>query len=157
MTAPVAPILICYDGSQGARSAIATAADLFAGRPAIVLHVWSPVAVIAAAYAGAVAIPAYTDDEILRASTAIAEDGRALAAAAGLEARAEVAKITLDGIWPTILAVADRDDARVIVLGARGLSTFKALVLGSVSHGVAQHSHRPVLVVPPPGDAAATA
>jgi nucleotide-binding universal stress UspA family protein len=60
-----------------------------------------------------------------------------------------VAKVTLDGMWPTILEVADRDDARVIVLGARGLSTFKAIALGSVSHGVAQHSHRPVLVVPP--------
>jgi len=35
------------------------------------------------------------------------------------------------------------------MLGARGLSTFKSLLLGSVSHGVAQHSHHPMLIVPP--------
>ncbi len=37
----------------------------------------------------------------------------------------------------------------MIVIGARGLSTFKSFVLGSVSHGVAQHAHVPVLIVPP--------
>ncbi len=35
------------------------------------------------------------------------------------------------------------------MLGTRGLSGFKSMVLGSVSHGVAQHAHVPVLVVPP--------
>ena len=45
----------------------------------------------------------------------------------------------------------------IIVLGARGLSTFKSLVLGSVSHGVVQHAHRPVLIVPPPTRSETTA
>ena len=56
---------------------------------------------------------------------------------------------TYAGTAHDILAAADRHDAVIIVLGARGLSTFKAMVLGSVSHGVAQHAQRPVLIVPP--------
>ena len=44
---------------------------------------------------------------------------------------------------------ADQYDAELIVLGARGLSAFKSMILGSVSHSVAQHARRPVLIVPP--------
>ena len=61
----------------------------------------------------------------------------------------ETAEVTFDGTWHTILDAADEYDAGLIVVGARGLSTFKSVMLGSVSHGIAQHSHRPVLVVPP--------
>ena len=44
------------------------------------------------------------------------------------------------------------------MLGARGLSAVRSIVLGSVSYSVAQHAHLPVLIVPPdrqPEDAAA--
>src|ERR1700675_1102159 len=47
------PILLCYDGSEGARHAIETAGELFPERRAIVLYVWSPVATIFAAYGAA--------------------------------------------------------------------------------------------------------
>jgi hypothetical protein len=42
------PILICYDGSEGSRRAIETTAELFPGKTAIVLRVWSPMAASAA-------------------------------------------------------------------------------------------------------------
>lgn len=143
------PILICYDGSEGSRHAIEKAGELFPAKAAIVLHVWSPFAIIAAAYGGAVALPSYEDDELQKAATRTADDGCRLASAAGLQARPEVAEVTFEGSWHTILGVADECEASLIVVGARGLSTFKSLVLGSVSHGVTQHAHRPVLVVPP--------
>jgi nucleotide-binding universal stress UspA family protein len=79
----------------------------------------------------------------------IAAQGAVIANAAGLRATPEIAEARLESDWESILNAADRMDASVIVLGARGLSGFRSLVLGSVSHGVAQHSHRPVLVVPP--------
>jgi nucleotide-binding universal stress UspA family protein len=151
MTTPAgAPILLCYDGSAGSVRAIETAAALFPGREAIVLHVWSPIGVIAAAYAGGmVSLPAYDDDELRHAATEVAARGARAAAAAGLAAKAEVAEVTFDGTAQAILSAADRHEAKVIVLGARGLSAFKSALLGSVSHGVAQHAHRAVLIVPP--------
>jgi nucleotide-binding universal stress UspA family protein len=40
------------------------------------------------------------------------------------------------------------DDAETIVVGTRGRSGIKSMLLGSVSHAVLQHADRPVLVVP---------
>jgi nucleotide-binding universal stress UspA family protein len=47
-----------------------------------------------------------------------------------------------------LLEVADELQADVIVMGRRGLGRVKEVVLGSVSHEVALHSQRPVLLVP---------
>jgi nucleotide-binding universal stress UspA family protein len=38
----------------------------------------------------------------------------------------------------------------VIVLGSRGLTGVREAFEGSVSHDVAEHAGRPVLIVPPP-------
>ena len=53
--------------------------------------------------------------------------------------------------WEGIVAVADEIDAPVIVLGSRGLKGVREVFEGSVSHDVAEHASRPVLIVPPPG------
>lgn len=47
----------------------------------------------------------------------------------------------------TIVRVAEEQKADLIVLGSRGLGTFKRLRLGSVSDGVLHHAHCPVLIV----------
>ena len=142
------PILLCYDGSAGAKRAIQTVAGLFPGRDAAVLHSWRPISGIASAYA-ILPVAAYDEGEVRRAAMRIASQGAVIANAAGLHATPEIAEARLESDWEAILLAADRMDACLIVLGARGLSGFRSLVLGSVSHGVAQHSHRPVLVVPP--------
>jgi nucleotide-binding universal stress UspA family protein len=149
-THDTAPILLCYDGSAGSQRAIETAGAQFPGRTAIVLYVWSPIAVIAAAYGGnMVSLPAYSDAELEEIASKVAAVGAQEAAAAGLAAEAEIAEVTFDGTARVILNMADRHDASLVVVGARGLSAFKSMLLGSVSHGVAQHAHRPVLIVPP--------
>ncbi|WNF38677.1 universal stress protein [Bacillaceae bacterium IKA-2] len=45
-----------------------------------------------------------------------------------------------------ILDYAKNRNADLIIIGSRGLSTFKEIFLGSVSHNIVQHSHCPVLV-----------
>jgi nucleotide-binding universal stress UspA family protein len=57
----------------------------------------------------------------------------------------------------TINDVADDNAAALTVMGTRGLSGIRSVVLGSVSHAVAQHTHRPLLVVPSAPLAAARA
>jgi nucleotide-binding universal stress UspA family protein len=47
-----------------------------------------------------------------------------------------------------LLAVADEHDADLIVVGGRGVGGFPELLLGSTSTQVAQHSTRPVTIIP---------
>jgi len=79
-----------------------------------------------------------------------AKEGAELAASAGFaaEARAEVAAPT----WEGVIDVADEIDAAAIVIGSRGLTGVKEALSGSVSHAVAEHAGRPVLIVPPSRD-----
>ncbi|MEJ2241430.1 MAG: universal stress protein [Candidatus Bathyarchaeota archaeon] len=46
-----------------------------------------------------------------------------------------------------IVETAKENNFDLIVMGARGLSTFKQILLGSVSHGVTAHASCPVLIV----------
>jgi nucleotide-binding universal stress UspA family protein len=50
---------------------------------------------------------------------------------------------------PTILRTARSEKCDLIVLGAKGHSNLKLLLLGSVAQGVVQHADRPVLIARP--------
>jgi len=47
-----------------------------------------------------------------------------------------------------LLSVGDELDADLLVVGSRGLGGFPELLLGSTSTQVAQHSRRPVVIIP---------
>jgi nucleotide-binding universal stress UspA family protein len=141
-----APILICYDDSEGARHAIDAAADLLGARRAVVLDI----APLLTASESVAAVSGLTPNfEELNQEDALsrARHGAGLAEGAGFtaEARAELAAPTWDGI----VEVADELDAAAIVIGSRGFTGARELFEGSVSHDVAEHAGRPVLVVPP--------
>ena len=52
------------------------------------------------------------------------------------------------GVDDAIIEAADAHDAMLIVMGTRGNTGIRSLLLGSVSHSVAHHAHRPLLIVP---------
>jgi nucleotide-binding universal stress UspA family protein len=137
------PMLLCYDGSEGARRAIERAGALLPGSDAIVLHLWDSPAV-----SGVFATPAHGAVVQTRRAAEVAGEGAELARAAGFSARPFPAGIGAS--WESVLAVAEAEGAGLIVIGARGLTGARAAVLGSLSRGVTQHARVPVLVVPPP-------
>lgn len=142
------PVLIAYDGSEGARHAIDVAGPLLAGRRALVACVWGMPLELRVVYRAAA--PLIYDEDVARSQAAeIAEEGCRRALATGLDAVPTTAHATIGGTWQTLLALADEQDADLIVLGSRGVGGLRAITLGSVSHGVVQHARRPVLVVPP--------
>ncbi len=144
-------ILIAYDGSPDARAAIQRAGALVKGHPATVLSVWERFQDVLARSGAGMPIGAVDYDELDRASEKQAreraEEGAQLARNAGLDAQAQVC-VRWGSIADAILGQADDLDAEAIVLGTRGLTGLKSLFLGSVSHAVAQHANRPVIVVP---------
>ncbi len=143
-------ILLCYDGSVDARTAISGAAALLPSRHATVLTVWEGLDEVVARTRGGGASKALDIGEIdaagEQAALARAQEGAQLACEAGLIAEPRIKK-RAGAVWETILAVADELDAGAIVLGSRGRTGLRAL-LGSVSHSVLQHASRPVLVIP---------
>jgi len=142
-----APILICYDGSDGANRAIAAAAALLKTRRAIVLNI-APLVTVVESFALAGPEPAVFEELNRAGALEQARAGTKLALEAGLNAEphADVAAPTWDGI----VEVADEIGAAAIVIGSRGLTAARELLQGSVSHEVVEHAGRPVIVVPPP-------
>ena len=143
-----APILICYDGSEHARTAIRVAAELLGPTPAIVLDV-APLLTPAERYAVAASAGSAVEFEHAHAEEAVerATEGAEIARAAGLSAtaRGSVAAST----WEGILDIAEETRARAIVIGSHGRTGVREFVVGSVSHDLMQHSSLPLLVVPP--------
>jgi len=149
---PRGPVLFCYDGSDGSRGALRAAGDLIdPGFEAVVLSVWEPIAV-RLALAGAFAASSFPsegdlDEQEESFAKAAAEDGARLAVEHGYNASALTRKSGA-GIAQAILEVADELSASLIVCGQRGRGPIKTALLGSVSHTLAAHTRRPVLIAP---------
>ncbi len=147
-------ILIAYDGSDDAKSAIEQAGALMAGQPATVVTVWEPYIQILTRYPAPLSLlagddMAEIDDASREAADDKAEEGAALARSHGLDASSH-GLAREDSIAETLLAEADRSNASAIVVGSRGLGGLGSVLLGSVSHALLQHADRPVVIVPSP-------
>ena len=150
-------ILVCYDGSDDAQSAVDRAGELLGGEEATVLTVWEGFAEVLARTGGGFGAAAMNfeqiDAESEQSAQTRAQGGVDRAQAAGLSAQPRVVQRGAT-IWETILDQADAVGAAAIVLGSRGLTGIKSVWLGSVSHAVLQHADRTVIIVPSPEVAA---
>ena len=144
------PVLFCYDGSEGSKTALGGVVDLIKPGDAVVLVVWTR-AIVQLARAGSflVDIPneGEIDDQEAARAQQIAEEGAADARRRGYNASALVAQAE-EGVAKTIDDVAQEIDAGLIVCGQRGRGALRSAVLGSVSHGLASHTKRPLLIAP---------
>jgi len=146
-------ILIAYDGSVDAQAAIDRAGELLKGQPATVLTVWERISDVVARTGAGLGIGDVDFDTIDRSSQdqahQRAKDGAERAQRAGLKSQARTS-VREHSTAATILTQADAVGASAIVMGSRGLTGLRSVLLGSVSHGVLQHADRPVIVVPSP-------
>lgn len=141
------PILIAYDGSEESEGAVQAAASLLGPRPAVVLTVAAPMTFAEGMAATASLLPGVLFEGLNTTDARrVAETGAEHARRAGLDAEAR--EIDVPTPWEGIVDVADEIDAAVVVIGSRGLSGLREAAVGSVSHAVATHTNRPVLVVP---------
>ena len=148
-------ILLCYDGSADAQAAIEHAGTLFGGQAATVLTVWEPLIDVLARTgagrgfgAGVVELDTERIDAASEeAARERAEEGTEHARQVGLEAEPRTSA-RAGTIGDTILGEAVATKAEAVVMGTRGLTGLKSLLLGSVSHAVLQQADRPVVVIP---------
>ena len=144
-------ILIAYDGSADAQAAIERAGELLSGESATVFTVWERFIDVVTRTGAGMPIGEVDYESLDRGyeeqARQRAEEGAERAARAGLNAQPRT-RGRHNSIASTILTEADEVGAAAIVLGTRGLTGLKSLLLGSVSHAVVQHAHVPVLVVP---------
>jgi nucleotide-binding universal stress UspA family protein len=156
MAAAAAPVLICYDGSEVARAAVRHAAELFAGRPAVLATVWEPgLAAVTVGVPDTMGMGSPPPDPATveavdrlqseHAST-LAGDGAEFARSLGLAAEPYAVPDEVD-VADTLLGIARDRGAAVVVVGSHGISGLRPRLLGSVSRKVVERCDRPVLVI----------
>jgi nucleotide-binding universal stress UspA family protein len=146
---PFQHVLVAYDGSEQAQSALLRAKELVRSIPGsrlTIAHVFHyPNLVVGEAM---IAAPVRMELDELSDSERTLDEAKELATdlpnAATALLQGDPARALLD--------YAEELQADLIVIGSRGLSTLKELFLGSVSHYVVQHAKVPVLVIKNPDD-----
>lgn len=141
-------IIAAFDGSEGAKKALKTAASLqqtWGGELHIVTIFRHHSMLEASMSMVRPDEPEILDDAMREHAKQIAEDAKAIAAAEG----AERVRAFVKSGQParTIVKLSQEHEADLIVLGSRGLGDGEGFLLGSVSHKVTSLAKCPVLVV----------
>jgi nucleotide-binding universal stress UspA family protein len=149
-------IVIAYDGSATAVTAVRVAGTLFGGARAVVATVPAGVGVRTGAVS--LAVPTMSPELVQRTieevqseargdAERVAREGADRAGEYGLDAEAA---ITAAGAapWSALLELAHERGADAIVCGSRGRGAFARALLGSTSTGLLHHTDLPLLVVP---------
>jgi nucleotide-binding universal stress UspA family protein len=149
-------VVIGYDGSPDAQRAVDVAVRALRADAALVVKVWSvPITLTQPGAPFGVPSPPIEPEQhrLEQAARRVAEEGAARAREAGLAAEPAVARgASAEEIATILLDLAEERDAMVLVVGRRGMSRLKEVVLGSVSNAAVHDGRRPVLVVPGGGE-----
>jgi nucleotide-binding universal stress UspA family protein len=150
------PILIAYDGSELAQTAIRHTAELFADRAILVATVWEPG--LASLTVGQFDTFGYDrlppDPDTVKTvdaaerehATSVARHGAELARSLGLAAQPLALPDEAD-VADTLIRGADEASAAAVVLGSHGRSGLRARLMGSVARKLLAHCTRPVVLV----------
>ena len=140
-------IVVAFDGSADSTKAVRLAASLSSkhGSDVTLVHVYSSPAIGFSAASG-MPIPDYGDlEDAARASGQTTHSrGLQLAKDLGISARGEL--IEAPSVVEAIVNFSASEKADLIVVGTRGMTGFRQLILGSVSSGLVSHAKCPVLV-----------
>lgn len=132
-------LVVGYDGSDCAVAALSTAAE--------VAKALGDKVVVGFGYG-----PGGPGEEYGATSDAVRKVGEKVTAEAVEKAKADGVEVEVELVdeRPTqaLLALAEKHDARAIVVGSYGESPIKGALLGSVPHKLLHLSERPILVVP---------
>jgi nucleotide-binding universal stress UspA family protein len=148
------PILIAYDGSDNAKHAIAVAGAVLAAHPALVATIWESVWTMAYRHPmpGDFGITQDVVEEIdsVRSRPPRRPPGRASGSRAKRVSPPSPSRTAATTASTRRSSTSHHDRAaHVVVVGTRGRSRVRTMLLGSVSYGVVHHCRRPVLTVPP--------
>jgi nucleotide-binding universal stress UspA family protein len=140
-------MVVAYDGSDNSARAVRMASDLAKkyGSQVLVVHVYSSPSL---PYSPAgVPIPSYSELEEAaeRSAKSVLAKGVALANEAGVDARGEL--LEASSTVQALVELSNAEKADLLVVGTRGMTGFRKLVLGSVSSGIVSHAVCSVLVV----------
>jgi nucleotide-binding universal stress UspA family protein len=133
-------IVLAVDGSEQSRKAVPLAVDVARKSDAevVVVHVREHVVDLGGVW----------EQESQSRAAAIVDAACKDLGEAGVKARASVRR-SLAGsgrIAQEIIEAADEEEADLIVMGSRGVSNLRGLLLGSVAHKILQLSSQPVLI-----------
>ena len=149
MTAnPFGRIVVAFDGSPDSVKAVRMACSMAKeyGADLKVVHVYSAPLFTYATPAPTPQVDARLLEESAReVASRILEGARRLTRDLGVEAQSEL--LEAGSVVQAIVEFAASEKCDLIVVGTRGMTGFKKLVLGSVSSGIVGHAHCPVLVV----------
>ena len=138
-------IIVGVDGSSSAARAIEWCASYAGAMHAEVVAVFSiEMPTYAASGFGYLPIPVPSEPDREAIGVAMQEWCAPLA-----RAKVPFEVVVMDGApAPAIMAIADREQADLVVTGRRGHGGFAGLLLGSTSNQLAHHVGRPLVIVP---------
>jgi nucleotide-binding universal stress UspA family protein len=142
MSSQVAPVVVGYDGSSASRAALrwATAEAIREHASLRIAEVFE-VVVMTRPSPGTVVPMAAMRTARERGLEALAESIRLQ------HPRLNVETVLVEGV-PAAALLEETEQARMVVLGSRGLGGWTGLLLGSVAVQVSTHAHCPIVVVP---------